>query len=740
MKQYGLRYAIGLVIVLALLGQALHRYRVLFIETLDAMIYDAQVRLSMPRTLDKRIAILDIDEKSLAELGRWPWNRALMTTLIDTLFKQDGVAVLGFDIVFAEPDNSSGLAALNGLGEGELRGDADFQHALARLAPRLDYDQRFANALRGRPVVLGYYFANQARSTGAIPPPAMAATAFGLHPMTLFDWSSHGGNLPAFQAAAGRGGFFNPVIDFDGSVRRVPLITEYHGAYYEALSLGVVRALLGDAPLTPVFSDPTDPDSELTGIDLHTPRGTLSIPVDANGAALVPYRGYQGSYPYYSVADVLAGRIAPNALRGKIVLVGTTAPGLVDERTTPVGDVYPGVEVHANLISGMLDGTIRSRPAFADVAQALALLVVGLLMIFAFPWRAPVRATLLTVLLAAAVVAADLALWRYLYWALPVAALLLTIGALFVLNMSYGFFVESRAKRKFTELFGQYVPPELVEEMSRSPESYSMAGRRAELTVLFCDVLGFTAISEALEPEQLAQLMNEYLGAMTAVIRAHRGTLDKYIGDAIMAFWGAPVEDGEHAQHAVAAALGMRAALVELNRTLAARGWPTLRVGVGINTGPMTVGDMGSPVRKAYTVMGDAVNLAARLEGLTRRYHVDIMVGEATRERVPDIVFRELDRVRVKGRTTPVAVFEPREPSNGPATADEAQRDELAQWHATLRHYRAQGWDAAAAMLAALIRQHPGCGLYAVYEQRIAALRDATLPADWDGVNTFDTK
>jgi adenylate cyclase len=740
LKQHALRFAAGLLIVFALIGHVLHRYDVRFIDTLDALAYDTKIRLTMPRGVDTRIAILDIDEKSLAELGRWPWDRARMATLADTLFVRDGIALLAFDIVFAEPDESSGLPVLNRLGKSDLQDDAQFQRALPGLAAQLDYDRRFADALRGRPVVLGYYFANQGASSGAIPPPVLPATAFGAHPMTLFDWSSHGGNLSALQTAAGRGGFFNPVIDFDGSVRRVPLVTEYRGGVYEALSLAVVRALSGDAPLALVFDDPADAASTLAGLALRTPRGTLAIPVDANGAALVPYRGRERSFAYFSVADVLAGRVAPGALRGKIALLGTTAPGLVDQRATPVGEVYPGVEVHANLIAGMLDGTLRAEPSFAGAVQALAVLIAGCAMIFAWPWQAPARATLLTVLLTGCVIAADLALWRYRAWSQPVASLLLAIGALFVLNMSYAFFVESRARRRFTQLFGQYVPPELVEEMSRHPESYSMAGRRAELTVLFSDVLGFTAIAETLEPEELAVMMNEYLGTMTAEIRKERGTLDKYIGDAIMSFWGAPIEDRDHARRAVAAALGMRAALAELNRTFAARGWPTLWVGIGINTGPMTVGDMGSTVRKAYTVMGDAVNIAARLEGLTRHYRVSILVGEATRENAPDVVYREIDRVRVRGRATPVAVYEPLMTNDAWAAADAGAREPLAQWHAVLRHYRAQEWDAAGRLLATLIERDPECGLYVAYRERIAMLRETALPADWDGVNTFDTK
>ncbi|MDR5757185.1 adenylate/guanylate cyclase domain-containing protein [Caballeronia sp. LZ035] len=732
LKRAGGRWALGVAIVIGFAAHALSLYPLRFVDTFDALIYDTQLRLFMPRTTDTRIAILDIDEKSLAELGRWPWSRARMAELVETLFEREHVAVLGFDMVFAEPDASSGLAVLDGLARGALAGNADYRAALATLAPQLDYDQRFAATLMRHPVVLGYYFANQEVSSGAIPAPLLHAGAFGAHPFTLFDWTSYGGNLPALQTAARRAGYFNPVIDFDGAVRRVPLVTAFRDGVYGALSLEVLRALYGDAAVRPLFDDPADATAPLSGLALTTPRGTRRIPLDENGAALVPYRGGAGSFPYYSIADVLAQRIPAGALAGRIALVGTTAPGLMDQRTTPVGEVYPGVEVNASLISGMLDGAIRFQPPFAAALQAVALVVAGLAMIFVWPWHGPARATLCTLLLLAAFVAAGLYAFARLDWFIPIGSLLLAVVALHALNMSYGYFVEARAKRRFAALFGQYVPPELVEEMSRHPEDYSMAGRRAELTVLFCDVLGFTAIAETLEPEALARLMNEYLGTMTEVIRAHRGTLDKYMGDAIMSFWGAPVDDPAHARHAVAAALGMRAALVELNRTLSARGWPTLWIGIGINTGPMTVGDMGSPVRKAYTVMGDAVNVAARLEGLTRRFDIDIIVGEATRAQVPEVVFRELDRVRVRGRVAPIAVFEPQPPQH--------DADALVRWHAALLHYRAREWDAAQARLDALAAQYPGQQLYALYRKRIETLRGVALPADWDCVSAFDTK
>jgi adenylate cyclase len=264
-----------------------------------------------------------------------------------------------------------------------------------------------------------------------------------------------------------------------------------------------------------------------------------------------------------------------------------------------------------------------------------------------------------------------------------------------------------------------------------------MAGRKTELTVLFSDVRGFTTISEGLEPDQLAALMNEYLGAMTEIVRDNRGTLDKYIGDAIMAFWGAPVDDPEHAKHAVLTAIKMQEALIDLNKTLVAKGWPDLKIGVGVNTGVMTVGDMGSPVRQSYTVMGDAVNLGSRLEGITKQYGVGIIVGEETREKLKkDFVFRELDRVRVKGKAEPIAIYEP---IGLEGTISRSQSEEMKLWVQTLRLYRSQDWDNAEVALLNLSRASPR-HLYEVYGERIAHYRKEPPGSDWDGVWKFETK
>ncbi|MDK9724813.1 MAG: CHASE2 domain-containing protein [Sterolibacteriaceae bacterium MAG5] len=742
MKQHLPRFILGALVMAFLIGHAAKLYQAGFITHIDAFIYDTKIRLTMPRTEDDRIVILDIDEKSLAEVGRWPWNRERMSTLVTKLFDTHGIILLGFDVVFAEPDDSSGLKTLESLSRKELRDSGGYQSALRELRPQLDYDARFAEAIKDKAVILGYYLSNSegGASSGAIPEPVLPPGTFGSRNIPFISWGSYGGNLPIFQQAAAGGGHFNPIVDQDGISRRVPVIAEYKGAYYEALSLAMTRALLGFPEVTPGYAEEDFSSKSYSGLewlDLNTPRGTLRIPVDENAATLIPYRGPQGSFRYISASDVLADRVKVGELMGKIVLVGTTAPGLMDLRATPVGSTYAGVEIHANLIAGFLDGTIKHKPSYVLGADVLLNVVIGAIMAFLLPLLSPIRASLVTAVVLAGAVSINLFFWESAHLVLPLATSLLMIAVLYAMNMSWGYFVESRTKRQFTELFGQYVPPELVDEMAKNPENYSMHGRKADLTVLFSDVRGFTTISEGLQPDQLATLMNLYLGAMTKVIRGHRGTLDKYIGDAIMAFWGAPVEDVQHARNAVVTALDMQGALTELNKELLEKGWPELKIGVGINTGTMTVGDMGSPVRKAYTVMGDAVNLGSRLEGITKQYGVGIIAGEGTRELVKkEFVFRELDLVKVKGKDKPVGIFEP---IGAEGSVPQETLDEIKLWNQALRAYRAQDWDQAELALINLNRMAPH-KLYDVYLERIAHYRQEPPGDDWDGSWKFDTK
>ena len=709
------------------------------ITQLDNIIYDTRLRVTMPRGVDPRIVILDIDEKSLGEIGRWPWGRNLMAQLIEKLFDRYGVAVLGFDVVWAERDTSSGIRTLDALAEKDFKQVPVFQDLYRRIRPTLDNDGLFARAMQGRPVVLGYYFNSEERAVkaNAIPEPVLPKGTFAGRNIAFTRWVGYTGNLPEYLKNAAAAGHFNPLVDFDGVSRRVPMILEYDGAYYESLSLAMVRVVLGMPKVEPGYP----PERFLTkgygGLE-WIKVGPVTVPVDDTASALIPYRGRKFSYPYISLTDVIHDRVKPEQLRGKIALVGTTAPGLLDLRSTPVDSVFPGVEIHANLIAGMLDKTLKEKPPFMLGAEVILLIIGGVTLSILIPMLSALWATAAAIVGIGSMVGLNVAVWSKGDMVLPLATSVLMTGALYVMNMAYGYFVESRSKRQFTELFGQYVPPELVDRMAADPSKYNMEPRSAELTILFSDVRGFTSISEALKPEELREYINEYLTNMSSIIRSrYRGTLDKYIGDAIMAFWGAPVEDTQHARNGVLAGLEMQKECDALNARFSARGWPTLKIGVGLNSGTVRVGDMGSQVRRAYTAMGDAVNVASRLEGRTKAYSVGVLVGEATRNLVKDVVFREVDRIKVKGKDEAISIYEP---LGLESEIGNSVQEELKLWNQALRAYRTQQWDQADLSLLNLSRMNPGCGLYKVYADRVAEKRRAPPPSDWDGVTAFDEK
>ncbi len=739
MRQHIVRIALGLVITLFFIGHAARYYEVPFITQLDNIIYDARLQVTMPRGVDERIVILDIDEKSLQEVARWPWPRDVMAGVVDTLFGKYEAAIVAFDVVFAEADYSSGIRSLEQLAQGRLKDVPAFQQAYRDLLPTLDNDGLFAQAIKDKPVVLGYYLNSDkdAKRIAAIPEPVLPKGTFQGRNIPFTSWVGYGGNLPQFLQNAASAGHFNPITDPDGVVRRVPMIAELDGAYYEALSLAVVRTILGFPKVEPGYAPDRFLQRGYSGLE-WLQVGPLAIPVDETASALIPYRGHKYSFAYVSLADVIAGRVPLKRLKGKIALVGTTAPGLLDLRSTPVDNVYPGVEVHANLIAGILDQNIKLKPPYMLGAEVVLLVVGGVALSLLIPMLAPLWATLAMLAGMILITGLNVAIWTEADMVLPLAASLLMTAALYTVNMAYGYFVEARSKRQFTELFGQYVPPELVDEMARDPQKYNMEPRAAELSILFSDVRGFTSISEALKPEELREYINEYLTDMSGIIRSkHRGTLDKYIGDAIMAFWGAPVDDAQHARNAVLAALDMQKECHILNDKFAARGWPTIKIGVGVNSGNVRVGDMGSQVRRAYTVMGDAVNVASRLEGRTKYYGVGILAGESTRNTVKDVVFKEIDRIKVKGKDEAVGIYEP---LGLEGEVERPQLDEIKLWHQTLRAYRAQQWDQVEVSLLNLQRMNPKCELYVLYAERVAQFRRVPPPAGWDGVTSFDEK
>ena len=733
---------ITLLITFAFLGQTAGSYQWRFIQRLENFLYDARILLTMPGGIDERIVIIDIDEKSITEIGRWPWSRDRVARLVNELFENYGIALLGFDVVFPEPDESSGLKILEVLGKDEFADVPGYKERINGLREQLDYDHLLAQSFNGRPVILGLYFRSsedigQSLNSGVLPAPTFTKEDFGGRSVFARTAKGYNANLIELQKAAAGAGHFNPQIDDDGVVRRVPMVYEFEGNYYESLSLAMARSLFGVAKTEPVFAEDT-PFGETGYAGLEWLKlDFLKIPVDIHVQALVPYRGYQGSFRYVSAADVLRGQVKKEVLQDKIVLVGTTAPGLFDLRTTPVQKQYAGVEIHANLIAGILDQNIKLHPAFTQGAEFIQLLITGLLLAILFPLLSPVWATFASVFMLAVSILFNLYFWQMHNMVLPLASIIAMLLCIFLVNMSYGFFIERRGKRQIASTFGQYVPPELVDEMNFDPNSYTLEAENREMTVLFSDVRGFTSLSEGLSPGELSELMNAYLTPMTAIIHEYRGTIDKYIGDAVMAFWGAPIHNPEHARYALQTGLAMLERVNALREEFKERGWPEIRIGIGINTGVMSVGNMGSKFRMAYTVLGDAVNLGSRLEGLTKSYGVEIIVSETTKEAVPDYVYRELDIVRVKGKDRPIAIYEPLAPVSEVSTEE---LEEIKLNREALEYYRNQSWDEAESLFMKLLDWSPDRNLYTLYLDRIAQFKHSPPGGGWDGVYTHTAK
>jgi len=730
------RVVLGLGLVLFFLVDAAEWYEFRPLTHLELQAYDARARLFLSRTRDSRVVIVDIDEKSLNAEGHWPWGRDRLALLTRQLFEKYRIRAMGFDVAFPEDDPSSGLPVLESIARGELRDDAQFQAFLQRARPTLDYDRLFADEIGKWPVVLGFLLGASEQTSGTLPAPAFAAKTLSSAEYRYFSATGYSGNTAALQASATAAGHLYPALDPDGVTRSVPMFVRVGDGFFESMSLALLRISLGNAPIrlkTTTVDTGERPQGWIRFIHVGD---EVRIPLDYKMAALVPYRD-RGAYRYVSATDVLRGNVGADELKDTIVIVGTSAQGLVDVRATPTREDLPGVEVHANLVTGALDNTIKFRPSEVLAIAVLTILLVGLPLALLMPRLSALVSTLVFAVVFSLVLGANLWAWQAKNFVLPIAGALLMLTGLYVLNMVYGFFAETRSRRLITGLFGTYVPKEIVAEMARHPGDHTMSGKSRQMTVLFSDIRDFTSISEGLSPERLKNLMNTYFTKMTLSIQDRRGTVDKYIGDAIMAFWGAPLADAQHATHALECALDMQKALRELDPDFVKKGWPVLHIGVGLNCGRMSVGDMGSAFRRSYTVMGDAVNLASRLESLTKEYGVGILVSENIVREAPSFVYREVDKVRVKGKLEGIAIFEP---VGRKGEVDARVIEEIDRFHEVLAHFREQRWDDAERRLDDLARASPRTKLYKLYLDRIAHYRAQPPAADWDGVWVFTTK
>lgn len=729
------RLLLSLCLALLFLLHSLGVVRLAVIDSLEYVADDLRTQLLLTKSTSDNVVIVDIDEQSLVEFGQWPWPRSSVASLIEQLTEHYQVRVVGFDMVFSEREAMN----INYLQQLEREGVLELFASPTSLTS-LQLRDPLADAVANQPVVLGYVFKSDDLLTLNDLPSALSQFEPGIAAqLNLLKPLGFTANLSEIQAAAMHQGFFdNNLVDRDGKYRRAPLLQMYGNYLFPALSLAVLQvALRNDSEeLTPLNIEfARYGENELRASYLQI--GRYVVPLGAQASARVPFIGPQRSFPYVSARDVLTKTASAEQLDDKIVLIGTSAPGLKDLRATPVDNNMPGIEVHANLIDGILENRIPVQPNWSLAAEIIQLLLLSTIIILTLNFLSAGVSMLIAFAVLMLFIGINFYLWQQNVM-LPLVTAVVLVFTLYLFNISWSLLIESRLKKTLTQRFGQYVPPELVARMAASGKKITTQGESKVLTVLFSDVRGFTSISENLAPEQLTRLMNRLLTPMTQVIQDYHGTIDKYMGDAIMAFWGAPLANDNHAQDAVLTAMAMVQKINRLSQQLAEEGLPELGMGIGINTGQMSVGNMGSEFRMAYTVMGDAVNLGSRLEALTRQYALDILVSEETKGACADIQFMEVDRVRVKGKQQPVTLFTP---LGLKADISNAQEQMAADFEECLSLYRQQTWRDALKLLHALLAQRTEYSeLFQMYIDRISALQSQERLANWDGVYTYTTK
>ncbi len=721
----------GVVTVLAavLFYYSFGAHKPLLLAGMDNRIADAMFHWRGRVATSGQVVIVDIDDASLARLGQWPWPRNIIARLVSRIHGA-GARVVGIDSVFAEPDRSAPRVSLQTLMP--LLRDPGAISELERLQKDegLDYDMVLGRAVAGGPTVLSYVFNMVADNGNARP-----------FPGALIRLDSSGSRFDELALIRGRGvllnidsvataeteGFINVFPDPSGTVRRVPLLMEMDSVPYPSMAVEVARLGLGEEGITVHVSEQKFGEEKgLRGISV----GTHFIPTDDHGQMTVNFRGPMGSFPYLSAAEVLEG-IHDAAIKDRIVLIGFSAASLFDLRATPFSSIFPGVEVHATIIDNILEGDAFRHDLLTEIGLTYSLVVGGgLLLTLVLVTAGP-----LTGALAGGVLLALTVLGNYYFFFLrqelvgvtyPLGAMVLVFMVVTLAN----YISEGRAKSFVQGALGRYVSPQVVEQLLRSPEKLSLAGELKVLTIFFSDIRGFTTISEAMTPDQLAQFMNQYLTAMSDIIMEYKGTLDKFIGDAVMAIWGAPLDDEEHATHAVRAAFKMQDQLKVLRQEWATRNLPVLEIGIGINSGQVSVGNFGSKSRFDYTVMGDNVNLASRLESANKVYGTGIIISEFTRKAIGQRFFcRYLDKVRVKGKEEAVSIYEPLVEGE----PDQALREEVTLFEQAVDAYQARRFVEALEMITALRTKNP-LRLYSLYIYRINGFLENPPPADWDGV------
>jgi len=734
-----------------------------FLQNIEQSSLDTRFSLRGARPHDPRIVIVGIDERTLQKINSFPLPRSNYAALVERL-NTGGARVIAFDESFPTPESNSGPQALQQLLKN--LGPSISPNVLKQvkeLELSTDQDANFAAALKkGGDVILGHLFLNPERAKSAetksadeyfnivwaqtfpqvVPVKSKNGKAFDMSTA----WIQNGGtvaagveaNITKIAESAASYGFLNINPDADGTLRRALLMIRYQDKdFFPSLPLQVIREYekIPDQQIVAYIAE--------DGLE-RIQFGDHVLRPSRNGTALINYTGPYNTYPHYSMADVIEGTTPSESFRDKIVLVGATALATGDVRNTPWQDTgYMGVEVHANIIDNLLHSGEKGRGFLnrgtdEEIVDVAFILAFGLVFGFIFSRIAPLYSTItviVTLLAFAWFVYFSFAdHGRWLSFVIPAG----TLAANYAAITSFRMIREERAKRQIRKSFSQYLSPGVIDLIEKDPEKYIRpGGEMKELSIMFSDIRSFTTLSEGLSPDDLVHLLNEYFGAMTEIIFSYQGTLDKYIGDAIMAFWGSPYPQQDHAFRSCSCALEMVRGLEKLNVKWRNEGRPPIAVGIGLNTGLVNVGNMGSDRRLAWTVMGDNVNLASRLEGITKQYHSKLVISEATyREVASQFVCRELDKIKVKGKNQPVNIYELLD------VAAESPKYEtlLRQFDHAMAAYREQDWQEAADRFAQILTIYPDDGPTQAFLERAEEFIEEAPQADWDGVYVMKTK
>jgi adenylate cyclase len=740
------------------------RAGIAFLQNIEQSSLDMRFGMRGQRAHDDRVVIVGIDERTLQNIGSFPLPRKTYALLIDRLHA-GGARVIAFDATFPTKESNAAVPALERLRR-ELGASATpaVVNRIKGLEMASDQDALFAQSMKqAGNVILGHIFLDPEAAKNA--DPKLAEEYFNVawaknFPQVFkvkskdgrdFDmnkaWVENGGqvaagaeaNIKELAEAAASFGFIDIKEDPDGTMRHALLIKRYQVQdFFPSLDMQIVREY-ENIPDQDIAAYIAQDGLERIQFGHHTLRQSL------DGSALINYTGPYGTYQHYSMWDVMSGTVPPETFKDKIVLVGATALAIGDLRNTPYqgGEAYMGVEVHANIVDNLLHSEEKGR-SFLTRGFEEEMTDIGFILLFGLAFgylfsRIPPLSSTITVLLALGgfawfVYFAFAQQGRWLSFVIPAG----TLAANYAAITSFRMIFEEREKRKIRKSFAQYLSPGVIALIQKDPQKYiHPGGEMKDLTVMFSDIRGFTTISEGLTPDELVRLLNEYLGAMTDIIFASYGTLDKYIGDAIMAFWGSPYPQTDHAFRGCSCALQMSRGLATLNVKWKQEERPPIAIGIGLNTGPVNVGNMGSEKRLAWTVMGDNVNLASRLEGITKQYQVQIVISEGTYRQVANqFVCRELDKIKAKGKNQPVNIYELLD------VAAEKWKYEslLTRFDSAMAAYRSQNWREAAAQFGQLLSAFPEDGPTQVFLQRALEYLENAPEPDWDGVYVMKSK